>query len=467
MKDDKNQPVKPWHGRFQHGSSDAAEVFSASVHFDRRLYRQDIAVSIAHARTLEKAAVLSAEDATQIVLALEQIRDQIERGSFEWSIALEDVHMNIEAILIELIGDTGKKLHTARSRNDQVATDLRLYLRGVIDELHKALARLQESIVALAEQQIETVLPGYTHLQAAQPISFGHHLLAWFEMLKRDRSRLLDVRRRTNILPLGSAALAGTGFALDRRYTADLLGFDGISDNSLDAVSDRDFAIEFCSTCAILMMHLSRMGEELVLWSSQPFAFIEVADAHCTGSSIMPQKKNPDGAELIRGKSGRVYGSLMALLTVMKSQPLAYNRDNQEDKEPVFDTADTAFACVRMMTTLISGLSIDSERMEQATVSGYTTATDLADYLAAREVPFRDAHAVTGQLVRMAIEKKCALRNLDLAAMQEVCSIIDSDVFSILSERHALHARNSYGGTAPSQVRIQLQRARAYLDATL
>ena len=464
MKNSESRPVKPWHGRFRHDSSATLVMFSASVHFDRRLYRQDIAASIAHARTLEKAAVLTAAETTQIVRALEQIREEIEAGRFDWTIALEDIHMNIESRLIALIGDTGKKLHTGRSRNDQVATDLRLLLREVIDTLQTALGTLQKSIVALAEQHVETLLPGYTHLQAAQPISFGHHLLAWFEMLKRDRARLVDVRRRTNVLPLGSAALAGTSFALDRKHTADLLDFDGISDNSLDAVGDRDFAIEFCAACAVLMMHLSRMGEELVLWSSQPFAFVEMADAHCTGSSIMPQKKNPDGAELIRGKSGRVYGNLMALLTVMKAQPLAYNRDNQEDKEPVFDTADTAHACVRMMTTLIGGLRVDSKRMAQATVAGYTTATDLADYLVAKGLPFRDAHAVTGQLVQMAIAKKCTLADLELAAMQSVCGAINADVSPVLSERHALHARNSYGGTAPAQVRLQIQRAYAYLD---
>ncbi len=461
-----NQPIKPWQGRFNADSSAVLETFSASVQFDRRLYRQDIEVSIAHARTLEKAMVLNNEEATQIVRGLEQIREEIERGKFRWSTALEDIHMNIEARLIALIGDTGKKLHTARSRNDQVATDLRLYLREVIDRLQVALMNLQSSIIALADRQIETMLPGYTHLQAAQPVSFGHHLLAWFEMLKRDRARLADVRQRTNILPLGSAALAGTGFAPDREYTAALLGFDEVSDNSLDAVSDRDFAIEFCAAGAILMMHLSRIGEELVLWSSQPFDFIEMSDAHCTGSSIMPQKKNPDSAELIRGKSGRVYGSLISLLTIMKAQPLAYNRDNQEDKEPVFDAADTVHSCVLMLDAIIGGLQIHPKRMAWAVKSGYTTATDLADYLVGKSVPFRDAHTAAGRLVRLAIEKKCALVELDLAAMQKICPAITDDVFTVLSERHALDARNSYGGTSPKQVRIQLARAREYLESS-
>ena len=457
--------AKPWGGRFTDSTDALLEQFTASVHIDRRLYACDIQGSIAHARTLEKAKVITGEEAAQIIRGLEQICEEIEQGEFVWSDALEDVHMNIETRLIELIGDAGRKLHTGRSRNDQVATDLRLYMRGRIDELHEAIDALQNTLVRIAEHETQTVMPGHTHLQVAQPVSLAHHLLAWFEMLKRDRARLADAYRRVNVMPLGSAALAGTGFPIDREYTALMLGFSEVSHNSLDAVSDRDFAIEVCAACSVLMMHLSRVAEEIVLWASQPFGFITLSDAYCTGSSMMPQKKNPDGAELIRGKTGRVYGDLIALLTVMKAQPLAYNRDNQEDKEPILDTLDTTQMCLQVMTGMLDALTINREKMALAAEQGYATATDLADYLVGKGIPFRTAHEITGRVVTFAAAQQTALAELDLSALQQIAPEIKADVYSVLKPMTALAGRNSYGGTAPAQVAEQIVRAKQYLKA--
>ena len=459
----KSEQPKPWQGCFSDSTAGSVEAFTSSIDFDRRLYAYDIVGSIAHARTLEKAGVLSAKESSLIVEGLEQIRAEIKRGKFVWSQALEDVHMNIESRLIEIIGDFGKKLHTGRSRNDQIATDLRLYLRECVDMLQPALAALQEALVDLAEREADSAMPGFTHLQIAQPVSFGHHMLAWFEMLKRDRARLLDLRRHINVMPLGSAALAGTAYPLDREYTAQLLGFDAISDNSLDAVSDRDFVIETCAVCSIIMVHLSRFGEELTLWSSQMFDFIDLPDAYCTGSSIMPQKKNPDVAELVRGKSGRVFGNLVALLTLMKSQPLAYNRDNQEDKEPVFDTVDTTLTCVQIMTEVIAALRANRSRMAEAAEFGHSTATDLADYLVDKGMPFRDAHKATGRIVRAAIEHGCKLSDMKLDALRELCPMITDDVYLSLSIEGSFARRNCHGGTAPNQVRARVADARLYL----
>ncbi len=455
---------KPWQGRFADATATAVEEFTASVHFDRRLYACDIRGSVAHARTLEKADVLSAEEMGSIAAGLEAIKEEIEGGRFIWSQALEDVHMNIEARLIELIGDIGKKLHTGRSRNDQVATDMRLYLREKMDTLHTAIHALQTALVELADREADTVMPGFTHLQTAQPVTFGHHMLAWFEMLKRDRDRLTEVRKRTNVMPLGAAALAGTTYPVDREYAARLLGFDRISDNSLDAVSDRDFVAETCFACSMVMTHLSRFGEELVLWASQMVDFIELPDAYCTGSSLMPQKKNPDVAELVRGKAGRVFGSLVSLLTLMKGQPLAYNRDNQEDKEPVFDSVDTTLACVRIMAATIAALRVNRQRMATVAASGYATATDLADYLVGKGIPFRDAHEATGRIVQAAIKRGCTLEKLDLTALQALCPTIGDDVYPLLSPAGSVALRNCHGGTAPAQVRTQITAARRYLE---
>ena len=454
---------KPWQGRFE-GTTDALiERFTASVQFDQRLYAVDIQGSIAHVQTLAKGQVLTATECEDMIAGLKQIQQEIEQEKFVWSPVLEDVHMNIEARLTDLIGDSGKKLHTGRSRNDQVATDIRLYLRYEIDVLQQQIAALQQVIVDLAGREVDTVMPGYTHLQLAQPVSFGHHMMAWFEMLKRDRARFADVRKRVNVLPLGSAALAGTGFNLDRTYTAELLGFDAISDNSLDAVSDRDFAIEFCAAGAVLMMHLSRFAEELILWATASFHFIELPDAWCTGSSIMPQKKNPDGAELVRGKSARVFGNLTALLVLMKAQTLAYNRDNQEDKEPLFDTVDTASLCVQVMTGIIGALQIDRQRLLQAAQDGYATATDLADYLTRKAIPFREAHALTGRIVKLGIEQACALVDLSLVDLQRICPHIEADVYEVLGLYESLAAKSSHGGTAPQQVTARIAQAQDYL----
>ncbi len=463
MSDDKPAD-KLWGGRFSEPTDAFVEDFTASVGFDRRLYRQDIAGSIAHATMLARVGVLSEADAAAIVTGLEAIRDAIEAGEFDWSVGLEDVHMNVEARLTEQVGDVGKRLHTGRSRNDQVATDLRLWLRDEIDVVCATLVRLMEGLAGLAEREAETIMPGFTHLQVAQPVTFGHHVLAWFEMLRRDHGRMRDCRARVNIMPLGAAALAGTSFPIDREVSAELLGFDAVTENSLDAVSDRDFAIEFCASASLVMMHLSRMAEELVLWSSAQFDFITLPDRFCTGSSIMPQKKNPDVPELVRGKSGRVFGHLMALLTLMKSQPLAYNKDNQEDKEPLFDAVDTVKDSLRAFADMLPEIGVNAERMRAAARQGFATATDLADYLVRKGMPFRDAHEVVGKAVRHGVETGRDLAEMTLDELQRFSPTIDAEVFDVLSLEGSVAARNHLGGTAPEQVRAAVQRARAWLQ---
>jgi argininosuccinate lyase len=451
-------------GRFSEATDAFVEAFTASVNFDRRLYRQDIAGSVAHARMLEKIGVLAAAECTLIVDALNNIQNEIEADKFEWLVPLEDVHMNIENRLIQLIGDTGKKLHTGRSRNDQVATDIRLYLRDAIDELLTLETNLLEAIVDLAAQHTETVMPGFTHLQAAQPITFGHHLMAWFEMLSRDRDRLREARGRVNQLPLGAAALAGSPYRPDQAFVASALGFEGICENSLDAVSDRDFAIEFCAIAALTLTHMSRWCEELVLWSSQQFSFVELPDRFCTGSSIMPQKKNPDVPELIRGKTGRVNGHLVALLTLMKSQPLAYNKDNQEDKEPLFDSVDTLHDCLTALAGLIPNIEANVDAMREATLKGYTTATDLADYLVRKNVPFRDAHEIVGMAVQRAVAQGQPLEALSLQELNGPGQdVVEDDVYQVLSLNGSIAARDHVGGTAPRQVTAAIERARMRL----
>jgi argininosuccinate lyase len=454
---------KLWGGRFDASTDALVEAFSASVHFDRRLYAQDIRGSIAHATMLAAVGVLSDDERDAITTGLEAIRGDIEAGRFQWDPALEDVHMNIESALTERIGEAGKKLHTGRSRNDQVATDVRLYLRDAIDDLDVRVTDLMGAIIDLAEDESDTLMPGFTHLQTAQPVTFGHHLLAWQEMLSRDRERLRDCRRRVNRMPLGAAALAGTSFPIDRGMTAQLLGFDAPCANSLDAVSDRDFLIEFVSACALTMMHLSRMSEELILWSSAQFSFVSLSDAYCTGSSIMPQKKNPDVPELVRGKCGRVIGALNALLVLMKGQPLAYNRDNQEDKEPLFDTLDTLRDCVSVYTGLVGAITPNREAMRAAALKGFATATDLADYLVRKGVAFRDAHEVVGKAVRHAVERGCDLGDLPLAELARFSPAIGEDVFQVLTLEGSVAARDHLGGTAPAQVRQAVERARAAL----
>jgi argininosuccinate lyase len=449
-----------WGGRFTEPTDEFVQAFTASVSFDQRLAGADIDGSLAHAKMLHQIGVLEADELTQIESGLAQIREEIEQGRFEWSVALEDVHMNIEARLTQLIGDAGKKLHTGRSRNDQIATDIRLYLREQIGDCMAGIRVFQQGLLNLAEQEAETVMPGFTHLQVAQPVSFGHHLLAWFEMLERDHGRLHDCRKRLNQSPLGSAALAGTSYPLDREFTAELLGFDAPCRNSIDGVSDRDFAIEFCAASALCMTHLSRMAEELVLWSTAQFNFVRMPDRYCTGSSIMPQKKNPDVAELVRGKSGRVTGHLVNLLMLMKSQPLSYNKDNQEDKEPLFDTIDTLIGSLRAFADLVPNLNVNRDKMYQAAQQGYATATDLADYLVRRGLAFRDAHEVVGSAVAFAVEQNKDLSECTLAELQQFHSDIDNDVFEVLTLEGALEARNIIGGTAPEQVRFQIKACR-------
>jgi argininosuccinate lyase len=459
-----SQDAKPWGGRFTEATDAFVESFTASVPFDRRLYHHDIEGSIAHATMLARVGVLSEAERDRIVSGLREIHKEIDDGKFDWRIDREDVHMNVESRLITLIGDAGKKLHTGRSRNDQVATDIRLYLRDAIDDLDTLQTELLETLIDLAEQHAGTVMPGFTHLQPAQPITFGHHLLAWFEMLHRDRDRLRDCRRRVNVLPLGSAALAGTTFPIDRACVAELLGFDAVAENSLDAVSDRDFAIEFCATASLTLVHLSRWCEELVLWSSPQFGFVELPDRFCTGSSIMPQKKNPDVPELVRGKTGRVVGDLVALLTLMKSQPLAYNKDNQEDKEPLFDAVDTLYGCLTALRGLIPAIEARPERMAAAARVGFTTATDLADYLVRRGVPFRDAHEIVGRTVAHALDEGSNLEDLSLRALQQIGGdVIDASVFEVLTIDGSVAARDHFGGTAPAQVRAAIGRARTRL----
>jgi len=461
---DSNHTQKPWGGRFTQATNELVEAFTESISFDARLYQYDIQGSIAHSKMLGKIGVLSKQEVQSIEHGLLAIQKRIETGAFEWSQALEDVHMNIEARLSEDIGEAGKKLHTGRSRNDQVATDIRLYLRHASDQTIELLQDLQKNILDLASNEVETILPGFTHLQVAQPISLAHHLLAWNEMLVRDIERLVDGRKRINIMPLGSAALAGTSFALDREYTSELLGFARPSRNSLDAVSDRDFLIEFCSTASLIMVHLSRMCEEIILWASESYKFIEIADEFCTGSSIMPQKKNPDVAELVRGKSGRVIGNLQALLVIMKAQPLAYNRDNQEDKQPIFDTVDTITASLKVFAAMIPGILINRDTMYQAALKGYATATDLAEYLVRLDVPFRDAHAIVGATVRYAIEQNKPLSELSLNELQRFGTMINDDVYQVLSLEGSLNSRNHIGGTAPAQVKLALSAAYTELN---
>jgi len=456
-----NSKDKLWKGRFNEPTDAFVEKFTASVNFDKRLYPYDIAGSIAHARMLTKCGILSQQDCDQILKGLEDILTDIEAGDFAWSVALEDVHMNIEARLTDRIGDAGKKLHTGRSRNDQVATDIRLYLRDAIDHIQVELRRLQLALIDLAETEADTIMPGFTHLQVAQPITFGHHMMAWFEMLTRDESRLFDCQKRMNVMPLGSAALAGTSYPIDRHYTAEQLGFDRPSENSLDSVSDRDFAIEFNAAAALLITHLSRFSEELILWASAQFNFIELPDRFCTGSSIMPQKKNPDVPELVRGKTGRVNGNLVSLLTLMKGQPLAYNKDNQEDKEPLFDTIDTVLDCVRSFADMVPAIETKKDNMYQAARSGFSTATDLADYLVRKGLPFRDAHEVVGLAVRAGVERNKDLSDMSLEELQLFSKDIENDVFDVLTLEGSTASRNHIGGTAPEQVRSAIKRARA------
>jgi argininosuccinate lyase len=449
-----------WAGRFSEPTSDLVKRYTASVAFDQRMWRQDIRASLAHAAMLARQGIITADDLAAIEHGMAQIVREIEAGTFVWSLDLEDVHLNIEKRLTTIVGDAGKRLHTGRSRNDQVATDIRLYLRDATDDIIALLTEFQRRLLNLAEQEAATALPGFTHLQVAQPVTFGHHLLAYFEMTRRDRERFTDCRRRINRLPLGAAALAGTTYPIDRKLVADLLGFDGVCENSLDAVSDRDFAIEFCAAGALLMMHLSRLSEELVLWMNPCFGFITLADRFCTGSSIMPQKKNPDVPELARGKTGRVYGHLTALLTLMKGQPLAYNKDNQEDKEPLFDTVDTLTDTLRVFAEMIPGITTRPERMRAALLQGFATATDLADYLTRKGLPFRDAHAAVGLAVRRAEQRGVDLAQLSLAELRELSPLVDDDVFAALTLDGSLAARNHIGGTAPAQVLAAVARAR-------
>jgi argininosuccinate lyase len=463
MSEDKDTS-KLWGGRFSEATDSFVQRFTASVGFDQRMAMQDIEGSLAHAQMLQTVGVLSAGELEEIQQGLAQVRDEIASGDFTWSVELEDVHMNIEARLTELIGITGKKLHTGRSRNDQVATDIRLYLRDAIGEIAAELTRLQSGTVELAAQHSDVVMPGFTHLQTAQPVSFGHHLLAWNEMLERDYGRLVDCRARLNQSPLGAAALAGTPYPIDREQTAALLGFDRPTENSLDSVSDRDFAIEFCSFAALLMTHLSRISEELVLWTSAQFNFIRLPDRFCTGSSIMPQKKNPDVPELVRGKVGRVNGHLISLLTLMKSQPLAYNKDNQEDKEPLFDSVDTVLDSLRAFADMIPAIEPRPEQMREAARRGFSTATDLADYLVVKGLPFRDAHEVVGKAVAHGVDTGCDLAEMDLATLQGFSADIGQDVFDVLTLEGSLAARDHLGGTAPGQVLSAAERARARLQ---
>ena len=454
-----------WGGRFTEATDAFVAEFTASVQFDQRFYQQDIAGSIAHATMLAKVGVLTEAERDDIIQGLTEIRQEIEAGTFEWRIDLEDVHMNIESRLTNRIGITGKKLHTGRSRNDQVATDIRLYVRDEIDDILKLLERLQKGILGLAAKNTATIMPGFTHLQTAQPVTFGHHLMAWFEMLVRDSERLIDCRKRVNRMPLGSAALAGTTYPIDRAYTAELLGFEAVSENSLDAVSDRDFGIEFNAAASLIMMHLSRMSEEMILWTSAQFKFVNIPDRFCTGSSIMPQKKNPDVPELIRGKTGRVYGDLMSLLTLMKGQPLAYNKDNQEDKEPLFDAIDTVRGSLMAFADMIPALVPNIEIMREAALRGFSTATDLADYLVKKGVAFRDAHEIVGKAVALGVQESKDLSELSLEQLQQFSDLISADVFEkALTLEASVSARNHIGGTAPVQVAAAIERAYARLE---
>ncbi|MGE4499674.1 MAG: argininosuccinate lyase [Hydrogenovibrio sp.] len=449
--------------RFSEATDAFVEEFTASIQFDKRMYRQDIQGSIAHATMLCKVGLLTEQERKDIIEGLGQVQADIESGKMEWSIKQEDIHMNIEARLTDLIGITGKKLHTGRSRNDQVATDIRLYLRDEIDAILPEMTRLQHGILSLAEKEADTIMPGFTHLQTAQPVTFGHHMMAWFEMIKRDVERLEDCRKRVNTLPLGSAALAGTTYPIEREVTAELLGFERISQNSLDGVSDRDFAIEFTAFAATFLMHLSRFSEELVLWSSAQFNFIDLPDRFCTGSSIMPQKKNPDVPELVRGKTGRVYGHLVSLLTLMKSQPLAYNKDNQEDKEPLFDTVDTVRGSLRAFADMVPAIIVNRDVTYEAAKRGFSTATDLADYLVNKGLPFRDAHEVVGLAVAHGLKTGQDLSEMSLETLQGFHGSITDDVFEVLTLEGSVSARNHLGGTAPEQVKAAIARAKSEL----
>ncbi len=458
-----------WSALFSEPMSDLVKRYTSSVFFDKRLWQADITGSLAHADMLAAQSIISVEDHASIQKGMAQIWSEIETGGFEWKLDLEDVHLNIEARLTQLVGDAGKRLHTGRSRNDQVATDVRLWLRGEIDLIGGLLTDLQKALLVIAEKNVEVILPGFTHLQVAQPVSFGHHMLAYVEMFARDAERMLDVRKRVNRLPLGAAALAGTSYPLDRERVAKTLGMiddqghPAVCQNSLDAVSDRDFAIEFTAAASLAMVHISRMSEELILWMSQSFGFIDLADRFCTGSSIMPQKKNPDVPELARGKTGRVVGHLMGLITLMKGQPLAYNKDNQEDKEPLFDTVDTLKDTLRIFAEMVGGITVKPEVMERAALKGYATATDLADYMVKKGLAFRDAHEVVAHAVKTAITKGVDLSELPLQELQKFNPKIEADVFECLSLRGSLNARNILGGTAPAQVRAQIARHHARL----
>ena len=449
-----------WGGRFNQPTDEFVKIFGASVTFDKVLALYDIEGSIAHATMLCEVNVLTSTELKQILEGLDKVKDEIVNDQFSWSVELEDVHMNIESRLTEICGDSGKKLHTGRSRNDQVATDIRLYLRDQVQLITKELERLLNALLDLAEQEKETIMPGFTHLQAAQPISFGHHLLAYFEMLKRDRERLQESFKRINTMPLGSAALAGTSYPINRERTAELLGFERISLNSIDAVSDRDFAIEFASNASLIMMHLSRFSEELILWSSAQFEFISLPDSFCTGSSIMPQKKNPDVPELVRGKTGRVTGNLISLLTIMKGQPLAYNKDNQEDKEPLFDSVETIYSCLRVFADMVPTIKTNKENMYQSALKGYTTATDLADYLVKKGLAFRDAHDVVGKAVSYGIKEGKDLSEFSINELKNFNSLIEEDIFDVISLEGSVNSRNHLGGTSPNQISIAIKAGR-------
>ncbi len=457
------QDNETWSGRFSEPVAELVKRYTASVDFDQKLALFDIQGSLAHAQMLSSCGIIAVQDLADIRCGLGAIQDEIVAGDFIWSLDLEDVHLNIEKRLTTLVGDAGKRLHTGRSRNDQVATDVRLYLRSAIDDLLLLINNLQSSFVDLAEHHTHTIMPGFTHLQVAQPISFAHHLMAYYEMLGRDAERLQDCRKRVSRLPLGAAALAGTSYPINRQMVADLLGFDGVCENSLDAVSDRDFAIEFTACAALIMTHLSRCSEELILWMSPMVGFIDIADRFCTGSSIMPQKKNPDVPELVRGKTGRVNGHLIALLTLMKGQPLAYNKDNQEDKEPLFDTVDTLNQTLRIYADMITGITVKPEAMRRAALQGYATATDLADYLVKKGLPFRDAHEAVALAVRFAEQKGVDLSDISLAELKDFSTLIEDDIYQVLSLEGSLASRNHIGGTAPNQVQAAISRARAKL----
>lgn len=465
--DNSNDPLhakkKAWSGRFSEPVDAFVLRYTASVDFDKRMALSDIEGSVAHATMLEKIGVISAKDLEDIRRGMDQIRSEILAGTFEWQLELEDVHLNIEARLTALIGDAGKRLHTGRSRNDQVATDIRLYLRSEIDEIVHRIEHLQDVLVHQAKAGSDMIMPGFTHMQVAQPVTFGHHMLAYVEMFERDRERLLDLRHRVNRSPLGSAALAGTTYPIDREFTAELLGFEAVSQNSLDGVSDRDFAVEFCSAASLIMMHISRLSEELVVWMSQRFGFIKLPDRFTTGSSIMPQKKNPDVPETARGKSGRVYGDLIAMLTLMKGTPLAYNKDFQEDKEPVFDAIDTVKDTLRAFCDMMAGVEPQADVMYRAAQMGFPTATDLADYLVRHGVPFRTAHDIVGQTVRAASERGCGLEELPLDVLKSFSDVIESDVYEVLKLEGSVNARDHLGGTAPNQVRRQVTRWEAII----